>query len=119
MRGSQPGERRGGRQKGTPNKRTLEVIERLAQLNCDPVEGLARLAMNSRLNPELRLRAYAELLPYCFPRRRAVEHSVCDDSSAPATFIFDLTADQEQEAYLRGMRAAAQAGGLAAATQGH
>ena len=28
MSGSKPGERRGGRQKGTPNKRTVELIER-------------------------------------------------------------------------------------------
>ena len=29
--GSQPGERRGGRAPGTPNKRTVELVERLAR----------------------------------------------------------------------------------------
>lgn len=31
-RGSKPGERRGGRQKGTPNKRTVEAIEKAAEV---------------------------------------------------------------------------------------
>lgn len=34
----------GGRQKGTPNKRTQEIQEKLEKLGCDPIEGLARIA---------------------------------------------------------------------------
>ncbi len=39
--GSKPGERRGGRQKGTPNKRSDEVRAQLAALGVDPVTALA------------------------------------------------------------------------------
>jgi hypothetical protein len=39
--GSKPGERRGGRCKGTPNKRTMAVADRLKALGRDPIEGLA------------------------------------------------------------------------------
>jgi hypothetical protein len=38
-RGSKPGEKRGGRQKGTPNKKTLAVAQKLEALACDPSEG--------------------------------------------------------------------------------
>ena len=74
-RGSRKGERRGGRKAGTPNRRTVELAERLQQLGCDPIEGMARLAMNEELSPELRGRMYAELAQYVFPKRRAAELS--------------------------------------------
>lgn len=35
----------GGRQKGTPNKATLEVMEKLEKLGCDPIIGMAHIAM--------------------------------------------------------------------------
>lgn len=35
----------GGRAKGTPNKLTQEARELLASLNCDPIEGMALIAM--------------------------------------------------------------------------
>jgi hypothetical protein len=46
--GAKPGERRGGRQRGAPNKRTLDVIERLAALRCDPITGRARMRSTKR-----------------------------------------------------------------------
>jgi hypothetical protein len=73
--GSKPGERRGGRQRGSPNKRTLDVIDRLAALKCDPLEGMAKLAMDKSNAPELRGRMYAELAQYVAPKRKALEHS--------------------------------------------
>lgn len=36
-RGSKPGERRGGREVGTPNKATASMQQRLEQLGCDPI----------------------------------------------------------------------------------
>jgi len=39
------GKREGaGRKKGSESKATIEVRERLAELNCDPIEGMAKLA---------------------------------------------------------------------------
>ena len=42
--GSKPGERRGGRKKGTPNKETRTLQEKLDSLGCDPIEGMALIA---------------------------------------------------------------------------
>jgi hypothetical protein len=42
-----------GRPKGSKNKLTLEVLDRLEALGCDPIEGMARIAMDE--NTELSL----------------------------------------------------------------
>jgi len=67
------GYKTGGRQAGTPNKRTAEVTERLAALGCDPIEGLARIALDETNAIEIRLRAYSELAPYAEPKRKSIE----------------------------------------------
>ena len=70
----------GGRTKGTPNRKTQEVVERLEALGCDPIEGMARIAMNEANPPELRGRMFAELAGYVAPKRKAVEYSATDGS---------------------------------------
>lgn len=67
--------KQGGRKAGTPNKRTVEVQEKLARLKCDPIAGMARLAMDKKNPPELRGRMFAELAQYIAPKRKALEHS--------------------------------------------
>ena len=63
-----------GRKKGTRNKITQEVAERLEELGCDPIAGMALLAADHNNSPELRGRMYAELAQYLYPKRKAVEH---------------------------------------------
>jgi hypothetical protein len=81
------GKKTGGRTKGTPNRATRELAERLTELGCDPVEGMARLAMDPRMPPELRGRMFAELAQYLHPKRRAVE--VRDQSGPKVIFQID------------------------------
>ena len=40
----------GGRQKGTPNRDTLALTEKLAAISCDPLMELAKIGMNHQ-NP--------------------------------------------------------------------
>ena len=70
----------GGRAKGTPNKRTLEVMLRLENIGCDPLEGMARLAMDASNSPELRGKMYSELAQYLYPKRRATELNIDDQN---------------------------------------
>ncbi len=56
-----------GRAKGVPNKKTAEVRELLLSLKCDPVRGMALIAMNKKNPPELRGRMYSELAQYMWP----------------------------------------------------
>ena len=67
MSGRKPGSpKTGGRQAGTPNKRTLDVIAKLEALGCDPIEGMARIAMDQSNSPELRGK--------CSPNSPATSH---------------------------------------------
>lgn len=63
----------GGRVRGTPNKATMEVVEKLAALGCDPIAGLAEIAMDRKNSPELRARCHSELAQYLHPKRKPVD----------------------------------------------
>lgn len=67
------GQKTGGRKKGTPNKRTQTVTEKLEALGCDPIAGMARIAMNTKNRIELRAHMFKELAQYIAPKCRAVE----------------------------------------------
>ena len=80
-RGSKPGERRGGRKKGTPNKRTEKVKqsiqETIEKIGCDPLEAMFEIAIQAKKEGDLSLalNAYKELAQYVAPKRKAVELS--------------------------------------------
>jgi hypothetical protein len=80
-RGSKPGERRGGRAKGTKNKRTEKVKksiqETIEKMGCDPLEAMLEIAIEAKKNGDLSLSlsAYKELAQYVAPKRKAIELS--------------------------------------------
>jgi hypothetical protein len=76
-RGSKPGERRGGRQKGTLNKTTKTILDKFEELNCDPLEGMIRIAERAMEEGDLQMAGsmYKELAQYVAPKRKAVELS--------------------------------------------
>jgi hypothetical protein len=75
-----------GRRKGTPNRLSLDVAERLAALRCDPLEGLAKIAANSTNPVAIRARCYAELAQCVYPRRKAVD----SDADEPTEINFKI-----------------------------
>ena len=72
------GVKTGGRTRGTPNKRTQDVLEKLEELGCDPIEGMARLAQQAEADGDKNLAAqmYKELAPYIAPKRKAIEQTI-------------------------------------------
>jgi hypothetical protein len=66
----------GGRRQGTPNRATLTVAEKLEALGCDPIEGMARIAMDEKNPVEIRGRYYSELAQYLYPKRKPLDLSV-------------------------------------------
>ncbi len=64
-----------GRKAGTPNKRTKSIEEKLEAMGCDPIEAMARLAMDENESSALRFAALKELAQYVAPKRKAVEVS--------------------------------------------
>lgn len=90
------GKRLGGRSKGTPNKRTLELKELAEKLGVDPFEilllfakgdyaalgydefeekmGAAGIPVSIRtIEPELREKAAKDACEYLYPKRKAIE----------------------------------------------
>lgn len=108
-KGSRPGERRGGRKKGTPNKtgHAIGVRGFLAQHKCDPIKILADVAMGQPIKCLVRLdkengefvedkirptldqiiRAATELAQYVEPKRKSIEGG--PEGSAPVRLIIE------------------------------
>lgn len=66
------GEKTGGRVKGTLNKSSVEIQARLKELGCNPIEGLAKLAVSTE-NEDIKFKCYKELAQYVAPKLRAIE----------------------------------------------
>ena len=104
----------GGRQKGTPNKRTLELMDVLEAAGYkggddDPVVGLWKVASGQitmpvvvtaitedgltmtvedvPLEPALRVKCMAEFAQYLYPKRKAVEVSGTDGGPVQVYFL--------------------------------
>src|SRR5215831_9542518 len=77
-RGSRPGERRGGRQRGTPNKISGALREQLAAYcqahGVDPHRFMVDLMRDEMADLALRFAAAKELAQYLQPKLRAVDH---------------------------------------------
>jgi len=73
------GRKTGGRRKGTPNKRTQEVQELLAELGCDPIKGMSQIALDVENPIEIRARMFVELAQYVAPKRKALALSSASD----------------------------------------
>lgn len=115
-RGSKPGERRGGRKKGTPNKPCHDIADKLQRLGCDPIEGMARIALGDvdcpfcqaagmvadapcamcfgtgkePIKADLRGKMFAELAQYIHPKRKAVEVTGPDNGPIQHEHAVDL-----------------------------
>ncbi len=86
-RGSSPGERRGGRQKGSGNKKTREIAEKAAESGITPLEVMieamrfhhrrAQKANDEKKGEHLKEAATMaeKAAPYMHPRLAAVEHT--------------------------------------------
>lgn len=70
-----------GRRKGQTCKLAAEVRTKLEELGCDPIVGMATIAMDPDTTPELRGRMNAELAKYVYPQRKAMELSGPDGAA--------------------------------------
>lgn len=72
--GAKPGERRGGRQKGTPNKTTTnakEAIEKVA-LGLGGAEGMLAWAQSNEVNERI---FWSNIFPRILPKEIKAEHT--------------------------------------------
>ena len=72
-------EKLGGRQKGTPNKKTLiKADELLLQLDINPIQKLIELAESDLTSIDQKINCYKEIAKYTYPKHRSqdvrIEH---------------------------------------------
>ena len=65
----------GGRAKGTPNRATFALREKLAALGCDPAEELVKIAQDSKTPYGAKVLIYSNLMPYLYPKRKVIDDS--------------------------------------------
>lgn len=65
----------GGKKAGTKNKITRDVAALLDSLNCNPHEGMARIANDESVPIAIRARMFAELGQYISPKLAAMQLS--------------------------------------------
>lgn len=63
----------GGRQKATPNKRTLALLNGLIAQGCAPAAEIARLLISDDLDAHTKMACWGQLLPYLYPQQKAID----------------------------------------------
>jgi len=79
----------GGRKKGTPNRATVLLGEKLAANGYDPADELMRIAADVRTPLELSVHIHLALLPYIYPKRKPVDDSTREPMTANVTTILE------------------------------
>ena len=64
----------GGRKAGVPNRINGDVRALLDDLGCNPVLGMARIAMDDSVDIRIRMRLLAKLMRLVYPPLKAVEY---------------------------------------------
>ena len=90
--GSKPGEHRGGRIAGTPNKVTQESVDRIDEVmkkhDCDPLEAMILIGKEAWSQGDLKLagQMFKELAQYVAPKRRSIEIRGASSEQETITF---------------------------------
>jgi hypothetical protein len=85
-RGSQPGERRGGRQKGARNKATTAKAKAIAASGLTPLDWMLSVLRDPTIDYDRRDKAARDAAPYVHPRLASTELSGKDGNP----FVIEL-----------------------------
>ncbi len=65
------GNKTGGRQKGTPNKKTKEIIELMGDYS--PLEALLNIVQSNKTPIDIKVKVNLDLMNYIYPKRKSIE----------------------------------------------
>ena len=89
-RGAKPGERRGGRKKGTPNKATAGLKELAQQYTADALRVLSEIMLNVESPPAARVAASNSLLDRGYGRPPQALTGADDKPLIPPKTVYEL-----------------------------
>lgn len=97
-RGSKPGERRGGRVAGTPNKATASLKEFAGQYTNEAITGLHSIATNAEMPPQARVSAWREILDRAVGKApQAVTDADGNNLTVPQVIQFIVAQQKESD----------------------
>lgn len=97
MRGSKRGERRGGRTKGTPNKKTAERIEAIEASGLVPLDFMLPVLRDEAESMENRMWAAEKAVPYVHAKLASVEVIGAPDKPLQTITRIELVAPGYEE----------------------
>src|SRR2546430_3274990 len=71
----------GGRRRGTPNRATLSLREKVATRGYDPIDELITMSRDHTTPLEMRVRIHFEICSYIYPKRKPVDQSMAEPVS--------------------------------------
>lgn len=86
-RGSKPGERRGGRQKGIPNRKTAETVARIEESGLTPLDYMLGILRDETADAGQRFEAAKHAAPYVHPKLSSIEAKIDAEVNGEITGI--------------------------------
>ena len=84
----QPRPAKAGRKPGSPIKLIRSTVTSILEsMNCSPVENLAKIANDEKVEVNIRRAANSDLMRYCYPQLRSIEHSGPGGGPIPVTAV--------------------------------
>jgi hypothetical protein len=86
----QPRPANAGRKKGTPNRKTQDLLAICERLGVNPFESMVQAAQEI-IEPEARVNAWEKVCQYILPKRKAVEIANEDEEEGFRIIVEDYT----------------------------
>jgi len=77
----------GGRKPGIRNRDIASIWEMLDELKCDPLRGLAEIAIDPTVDKKLRARCYSDIGQYVYARRQSVAITDANGDNLPIVHV--------------------------------
>jgi hypothetical protein len=87
----------GGKSKGCKHKINRDIVGLLDSLGCNPIEGLARIASDDKIEAAIRVNAYGRIAKFVHPELKAVEHTGKDGEAIQFNFSDVVAAMRKSE----------------------
>lgn len=77
----------GGRQKGTPNKITAKIRQKLSDIVSNEIKNIPEY-LNQIESPEIKLKLIIQMLPYLIPKQREISAEIEEKEPIKITPIY-------------------------------